>query len=347
MSLGILIVILLGVPGAHAVQPASVAEAERLVLIAARSLRYKDFGRAIPLLEKAAEMDADTPVPYFYLGRAYVLRGNLEFCGRAAGAQAGWPEEGPASCDTEDAALAKGMLETALALDPSLKKVPDVARFYYDLALAYRAKGEYQAAAHALQGHFRTKKASAKASALRDSLRDAIADRPGEAGRAESASGGRGPGIPDGERRAERSEPGHARPRSAAERGGGRELKAILQEPKRVERLDTTQRSVLFSNIGLAYEKMGLNERALQSYQYAVQEFPRNASAHYHLARAYALAGDLENAYVSLKSALLNAGNPRELRRILLLARTDFELEPLRASPEALKLLNRYSKRPR
>lgn len=325
MSLGVLL-LLLGVPGAHAVQPAAVAEAERLVLVAARSLRHKDLGRAIPLLEKAAEMDADSPVPYFYLGRAYVLRGNLEFCGRVAGASVGWPEEGPASCDPEDAALAKGMLETALALDPSLRKAPDTARFYYDLALAYRAKGEYQAAAHALQGHFRTKKTSAnppQADALRDSLRDAIADKPGRAALQENSGQARNPGLQDSRR----------------------ELKVILQEPKRVERLDTTQRSVLFSNIGLAYEKMGLNERALQSYQYAVQEFPRNASAHYHLARAYALAGDLENAYVSLKSALLNAKNTRELRRILLLARTDFELEPLRASTEAVKLLNRYSNR--
>jgi tetratricopeptide (TPR) repeat protein len=97
--------------------------------------------------------------------------------------------------------------------------------------------------------------------------------------------------------------------------------------------LTNDQVAALYEKIGTAYNKVGQSDQAVRSLQKSLQMNPMNAGAHYQIALAYAMSGKTSEALHALKESFSTAGDPAELRRLVLLAKTDVELEAVRDLP--------------
>ncbi|MFI5361219.1 MAG: tetratricopeptide repeat protein [Elusimicrobiota bacterium] len=97
--------------------------------------------------------------------------------------------------------------------------------------------------------------------------------------------------------------------------------------------LSADQVAGLYEKIGTCYNKLGSGEKAMVSLQKSLQLSPSNASAHYQIALAYAMDGKTGSALHALKECFTSTGDPAELRRFSILAKTDSELEAVRDLP--------------
>jgi tetratricopeptide (TPR) repeat protein len=97
--------------------------------------------------------------------------------------------------------------------------------------------------------------------------------------------------------------------------------------------LSADQVAGLYEKIGTAYNKIGSAEQAIRSLQKSLQQNPMNAAAHYQIALAYAMDGKTSASLHALKECFGSTGDPAELRRLVLLAKTDVELEAVRDLP--------------
>jgi tetratricopeptide (TPR) repeat protein len=118
--------------------------------------------------------------------------------------------------------------------------------------------------------------------------------------------------------------------------------RAALEEDSRRGTLDPAEKSAIHEKIGSSYRGMGLLVEAARSLQSAVEEMPQNASAYYQLALSHAAAGGLDDALTCLNKALDNARTLPELRRIVLMSKTDPELTELRDFPRFKEILNSH-----
>ncbi|MBI3566291.1 MAG: tetratricopeptide repeat protein [Elusimicrobia bacterium] len=91
--------------------------------------------------------------------------------------------------------------------------------------------------------------------------------------------------------------------------------------------------AALYEKIGTAYNKIGSSEQAVRSLQKSLQMNPMNAGAYYQVALGYAMAGKTTAALHALKETFSSCSNPTELRRLVLLSKTDVELEAVRDLP--------------
>ncbi len=98
--------------------------------------------------------------------------------------------------------------------------------------------------------------------------------------------------------------------------------------------------------IGTAYNKVGRTSEAVTSLRLSVMAMPYNCAAHYQLALAYSLSGHYAEATKSLREALKTAPSPSELRKTVLLAKTDSELEPLRDLPAYKAAMQEFAPAP-
>lgn len=103
-----------------------------------------------------------------------------------------------------------------------------------------------------------------------------------------------------------------------------------LRLNQKVGTLNAAQLSLVYERMGTSYRQLGLSNGAIKSLQYSVQQMPFNSSAHYQLALAYSVSGKFTNSLRALSEALKNAPSNGELRKLMLLAKTDAELDPLR-----------------
>jgi tetratricopeptide (TPR) repeat protein len=97
--------------------------------------------------------------------------------------------------------------------------------------------------------------------------------------------------------------------------------------------LSADQIAGVYEKIGTSYNKIGQSEQAVRSLQKSLQQNPMNAGAHYQIALAYAMDGKTAASLHALKECFGSTGDPAELRRLVLLSKTDVELEAVRDLP--------------
>lgn len=111
--------------------------------------------------------------------------------------------------------------------------------------------------------------------------------------------------------------------------------------------LAPTQIAVVYERMGTCYNKLGLAPEAIRFLRKAVQDSPMNPAAHYQLALAYSLTGHYQDSIKALKESFKSAPSNGELRRFMLMAKTDVELEPVRDLPAFQGMISEYTDRAR
>ena len=97
--------------------------------------------------------------------------------------------------------------------------------------------------------------------------------------------------------------------------------------------LSAAQVANVYERIGTAYNKTGECDQAIRSLQKSLQQNPMNAGAEYQIALGYAMSGKTASALHALKESFNTSSSPSELRRLVLLSKTDVELEAVRDLP--------------
>lgn len=108
-----------------------------------------------------------------------------------------------------------------------------------------------------------------------------------------------------------------------------------------------TQVAFVYERIGTCYNKLGLSAEAVRFLRKAVQDSPMAPGAHYQLALAYSVSGHYQDSLKALKESFKSAPSGGELRKFMLLAKTDTELEPIRDLPQFSGMIAEYSDRAR
>lgn len=109
--------------------------------------------------------------------------------------------------------------------------------------------------------------------------------------------------------------------------------------------LGAPQAAQIYEKIGTAYNKLGSSEVAIRSLQKSLQQNPMNPSAHYQLAIAYAMSGKTAVALNAVKESFKACAGPNDLRRFVMLAKTDTELAAVRDLPSFRSAIAEYSER--
>jgi tetratricopeptide (TPR) repeat protein len=109
--------------------------------------------------------------------------------------------------------------------------------------------------------------------------------------------------------------------------------------------LGAPQKAHVWEQIGTAYNKTGQSDMALAALRKALQDNPMNPAAHYQSALAFAVAGKTASALGSLKEAFNASTNPSDLRRYVLMSKTDGELEAVRDLPDYRAAVAQYADR--
>lgn len=109
--------------------------------------------------------------------------------------------------------------------------------------------------------------------------------------------------------------------------------------------LSPSQTAMIYENIGTSYNRLGLSGEAIRALQRSVQSMPFNTAAHYQLALAYSLSGYYTESLRALSETFKTAPTNSELRKFMLLAKTDSELEPIRDLPGFRTVLSSFSER--
>ena len=121
--------------------------------------------------------------------------------------------------------------------------------------------------------------------------------------------------------------------------------RAAFEADRRRGTLTGAERARVLENAGVAYRKLGQTDDAVTMLRRSIQEVPRTSSAYYQLALAQSAAGRFLDALNALDQSLRNAPNTAELRKTLLLARTDAELDSMRDMPGFSQILDEHSRR--
>ena len=109
--------------------------------------------------------------------------------------------------------------------------------------------------------------------------------------------------------------------------------------------LGAPQIASIYEKVGTAYNKLGQSEVAIRSLQKALQQNPMNPSAHYQIALAYAMSGKTGVALHALGESFKACAGPNDLRRFVMQAKTDTELEAVRDLPAFRSTVAQYSDR--
>jgi tetratricopeptide (TPR) repeat protein len=109
--------------------------------------------------------------------------------------------------------------------------------------------------------------------------------------------------------------------------------------------LGAAQKAQVWEKIGTAYNKTGQSDMALGALKKALHENPMNPSAHYQVALALAVSGKTNAALGALKESFNAAVTGSDLRRFVLMSKTDVELEAVRDLPEFRATVGQYADR--
>lgn len=97
--------------------------------------------------------------------------------------------------------------------------------------------------------------------------------------------------------------------------------------------LSARQEAAVYAKIGAADNRLGLAEAAARALQESLRRNPADAGARYQFALACALDGRTEESLQALRESFRTAADAAELRRYVLLSKTDVELEAVRDLP--------------
>lgn len=122
-----------------------------------------------------------------------------------------------------------------------------------------------------------------------------------------------------------------------------RSYQAALSADAKKGTLDSIQKSTIYERIGSSYRMMGLAGEAIRVLRQAVEEKPDNSAAHYQLSLCFSMSGELGKALTALNKALDTAGTSTELRKTMLMAKTDSELTPVRDLQRYREIMGSYS----
>lgn len=109
--------------------------------------------------------------------------------------------------------------------------------------------------------------------------------------------------------------------------------------------LNPTQVGFIWERVGTSYNKLGDTDSAVKALRRCVQLAPMDSAAHYQLALAYGVIGRNMEAARALNETFKTAPSTGELRRYMLLAKTDTELEGLRDTPAFAQTLEEHQRR--
>lgn len=123
--------------------------------------------------------------------------------------------------------------------------------------------------------------------------------------------------------------------------------RAAFETDRRRGTLTGAERARILENVGVAYRQLGQADEAVTMLQRSIQEVPQSSSAYYQLALAQSAAGRFLEAMNALDLSLRNAPNIAGLRKTLILARTEPELDAMRDMPGFNQILDQHSHRAR
>ncbi len=109
--------------------------------------------------------------------------------------------------------------------------------------------------------------------------------------------------------------------------------------------MDAVQKSLLLERIGASYRSLGLANESIRVLEEAVQTMPENSTAYYQLALAHASTGKSAEAMSFLKRSLETARSMAEMRKTLLLAKTDTEFESLYEKPRFAEIVKAFERK--
>jgi len=112
-----------------------------------------------------------------------------------------------------------------------------------------------------------------------------------------------------------------------------RGYRAALDRDSRSRTLSSAQTAEVWEKLGAAENKTGDCDAAIAALQKSLQLAPNSAEAHYQIALAYATSGKTATAMHAVKDAFASAASPAEMRRYVLLSKTDAELSAVRDMP--------------
>lgn len=121
--------------------------------------------------------------------------------------------------------------------------------------------------------------------------------------------------------------------------------KQILTEQE--HELDQGARSMILEKIGACYRELGLLREAVEALGDAATQEPGRASIYYELALTYSLAGRFPKALEALQVSMGRAKDAAELKRFVISARTDPELDALRENARFRRILQTSTMRSR
>ena len=109
--------------------------------------------------------------------------------------------------------------------------------------------------------------------------------------------------------------------------------------------LNPTQTAFIHERIGTAYNKLGQSAQAIHALRQCVQLAPNDTAAHYQLALAYAVLGRYTESVHAVGEAFNSAPSNAELKKYMMLAKTDSELEGVRDLPAFKATLDEHRSR--
>lgn len=119
---------------------------------------------------------------------------------------------------------------------------------------------------------------------------------------------------------------------------------ALAMDQERMT-LSIAQTAALYEKIGFAYNKLGQSEIAVRALQKSLQQNPINPSAQYQIALAYGVSGKTGAALRALDESFKACAGPSDLRRFVMLSKTDGELEAVRDMAGYNSLVAEYADR--
>lgn len=109
--------------------------------------------------------------------------------------------------------------------------------------------------------------------------------------------------------------------------------------------LNQTQIAFIYERVGTSYNKLGLAGEAIANLRRCVQTAPQDAAAHYQLSLAYAVLGRYQESVHALGETFRSAPSTGELKKFMLLAKTDSELEAVRDLPAFRTTIDEHARR--
>jgi tetratricopeptide (TPR) repeat protein len=109
--------------------------------------------------------------------------------------------------------------------------------------------------------------------------------------------------------------------------------------------LSPGQEAFVQGRIGACYNKLGWTSHAVAALLRSIQVMPYNPEAHYQLALAYSVSGHYKDSMQALRETFKSAPNNMELRKFMMQAKTDSELDPIRDLPDFQAAIDTFSSR--